>query len=463
MDQTVTLAPSVAPIPQRRQVREFRLSDVVGGLSRALDLTEGQSPGHAQRTVLIGMRIAYQVGLDATSRASLFYGLLLKDSGCTKSASRTAALFGRDDIALRQDGKLVDFGRPREALGYLLRNSGADSRGPRRARKALQAGRALREAAPEIVAARCQQGANVVRALGLDHGTAETIVGLDEHWDGGGYPEGLVGEQIPLLARIGCLAQSVDAFLCAGGRAAAHAMVEDRRGRWFDPDLADIVLGLSEGDPLWDRLSAAERLADSVRALEPTDRVIHASEEHLDRVAEAFALVVDAKSPWTNLHSHRVAQVATAAARQLGMPDHVATEYRRVALLHDVGKLAVSSHILDKPGRLTDDEFAQIKRHAVVSEQILAGIALFAPWATTAGAHHERLDGSGYPRGLTGRQIPRGAQVLAVADVYDALTAERPYRDAMSRDNALSIIRAELDTAFSPEAYGAVVEVTRAQ
>ena len=196
------------------------------------------------------MRIAYQVGLDASDRASLFYGLLLKDSGCTKSASRTAAIFSADDIGLRQDAKLVNFSRPRESIAYLLRSAG----GLRNARAAVRSGRAFREAAPEIVAARCQQGANVVRALGLDHGTSETIMGLDEHWDGGGYPEGLAGDAIPLLARIGCLAQNVDIFLSARGRDAARVMVQGRRGRWFDPDLSDIILGLSDGDPLWERL-----------------------------------------------------------------------------------------------------------------------------------------------------------------------------------------------------------------
>ena len=130
-------------------------------------------------------------------------------------------------------------------------------------------------------------------------------------------------------------------------------------------------------------------------------------------------------------------------------------------MLHDVGKLAVSSQILDKPGRLTDDEFAQVKRHAEVSEQVLASIPLFAPWAAMAGAHHERLDGSGYPRGLTGTQIPRGAHVLAVADVFDALTAKRPYREPMSRDEALNVIRSELRSGYSPYAYEAVCEVTR--
>jgi HD-GYP domain-containing protein (c-di-GMP phosphodiesterase class II) len=274
--------------------------------------------------------------------------------------------------------------------------------------------------------------------LFLSEETAVAIRSLDEHWDGRGQPDGLAGEQIPLLERILCLAQTAEVFHAAGGIDATRAIAVRRRGRWFDPALVEALLAVCRDRPFWETL---ERL--DVSGWEPADRLLRADESRLDRIAEAFARVIDAKSPFTARHSERVAEVAVGIADVLGLGRERGRDLRRAALLHDVGKLAISNLILDKPGMLTEAEFAQVKTHPAHTLEILRRAPCFLPIAALAANHHERVDGSGYPRGLGGDQLAVSMRVLAIADVYEALTADRPYRAAMPAERALAIIRAE--------------------
>ncbi len=155
-------------------------------------------------------------------------------------------------------------------------------------------------------------------------------------------------------------------------------------------------------------------------------------EEGLDCVAEAFAKVIDAKSPWTYEHSTRVAEIAVGVARQFGCSYEWQRDLRRAALLHDIGKLGVSNLVLDKPSKPTAEEFDQIRKHPDYSLRILEQVQAFDRLADVAAAHHERLDGRGYHRRLDGSRIPWAARVLTVADVCEAMSARRPYRDGMA-------------------------------
>jgi putative nucleotidyltransferase with HDIG domain len=166
--------------------------------------------------------------------------------------------------------------------------------------------------------------------------------------------------------------------------------------------------------------------------------------------------VIDAKSPWTYRHSDRASVIAASLAAALGAGDDQLDDLRRAALLHDIGKLAISNRILDKPAALTNSEFARIREHPVITERILARVPGCERLAPTAGAHHERLDGSGYPRGLAGAELSVPARVLAVADVYEALTSPRPYRAARSSQQALAIIRQEVPHRLDPEIVAAL-------
>ena len=180
---------------------------------------------------------------------------------------------------------------------------------------------------------------------------------------------------------------------------------------------------------------------------------------YLDRIADAFAGVVDAKSPWTYRHSDRTCVIATSIAALLGCEDPVLDDVRRAALLHDVGKLAISNRILDKPARLTDDEFALVRRHPLYTSSILARTPGFSALAPLAGAHHERLDGSGYPHGLDGGALTVPMRILAVADVYEALTSARPYRPALSSAQALDVMRPDVPRRLDGDAFMALEAV----
>jgi putative nucleotidyltransferase with HDIG domain len=427
---------------------ELRLSEVMAALSHALDISDGHPAGHATRTCLIGMRIADELDLEPADRSALFYGLLLKDLGCSSNAARLSSLYGADDHVAKRNAKRIDQTRVTEALAYIVRNSG----GIRDLLRVLAAGaKTMRE----VTETRCERGAEIARMLDLPEETAQTIYSIDEHWDGKGHPHGLAGEEIPILARVACLAQTTEVFLREYGLDPALEMAEKRSGRWFDPGLVRILRSVGTGQEFW-RVVESRDAGARVAALEPDDREIIADEARLDRVAEAFARVIDAKSPFTFRHSERVAEIAVATATTLGFPDEPLRDLRRAGLMHDIGKLAISNLILDKPGELTVEEFEAVKRHPLVTEQILRRVARFADVADIAAAHHEKLDGSGYHRGIHGDELGPPARVLAVADIFEAMTADRPYRQPMEVEQALELMRLDVGPRICPDAFAAL-------
>jgi HD-GYP domain-containing protein (c-di-GMP phosphodiesterase class II) len=368
-----------------------------------------------------------------------------------------AALFGADDHVAKRTSKRIDWSGRLPAFVWSVRTV-APGGSPRRRIDRLMAIKAEQEVTRALMQARCDPGAEIALLLGLEGETAEAIRALDEHWDGGGQPRGLRGEEIPLLGRILCLAQTVEIFHAAGGARAAWRVARRRRGRWFDPALVDALGTVLADAEFWASLDRAD-----VAAWEPADRVLEADAARLDAIAAAFAAVVDAKSPWTYRHSDRVCLIVIGLADAFGADVETLRDLRRSALLHDVGKLAISNRILDKPGPLTREEFARIREHPVVTERILARVPGCERLAKTAGAHHERLDGSGYPRGLSAAQLTLPARLLAVADVFEALTSARPYRPAHSADEALTIIRHDVPGRLDGDVVAALERLLREQ
>jgi len=439
---------------------DFRLSQVLAGLSYALDLTEGQRPGHAVRTCKIGMRIAQAIGLDAEQQSHLFYALLMKDLGCSSNAARFAALFGADDHDVKTDLKITNWSQPLEAFRFAARNVAPGHFWLRRTWQFVALMSRGPAGARDVVVTRCERGADIARMLSFSDETVQAIRALDEHWDGAGQPYSLNREQIPLLARILGLAQTVEVFVSSYGLDAAYDMAWSRRGSWFDPAMVDALVAIRHDQPFWGVL-ATDDSAASLSDVEPPDRVLVANDDRLDRIAEAFALVIDAKSPWTHQHSRGVADVSVAVAQTMGYADDHVRDVRRAALLHDIGKLGVSSLILDKPGRLTDDEFAAMRRHPDGTREILKRTGCFSHLANVAAAHHERLDGSGYPIGLAKSELSLLSRVLCVSDICDALRASRPYRQGLSIERVLEIMRRDVSTAIDPLCFEALDTVLK--
>jgi putative nucleotidyltransferase with HDIG domain len=434
----------------------IRFSEIISALSVALDITQGHPKGHCMRSCLIGMRIAESLKLAATERSALFYALLLKDLGCSSNAAKIAYLFGADDHNVKHSIRMIDWTNPVQGLSNCWSNCAPGGTTIEKLLKMAAIVRSGAEGARKITEIRCERGAEIARMLQLSESTAQAILDLDEHWNGGGNPQRLKGQEISLLGRICCLAQTVEVFHCTYGLESACEMALSRRGKWFDPELVDVLLAIQADAEFWRRLESANLIAE-ISYCEPQDVVLLADDELLDRIAEAFAQVVDAKSPWTFLHSTRVAEIAVGIAGQLECSAGMVQDIRRAGLLHDIGKLGVSNLILDKPGKPTAEEFAQIRKHAEYSHQILQQVGAFRQLASVAGAHHERLDGRGYHRGIAGDEIHMATRILTVADICEAMTAKRPYRDAMDWDQAQQVLTVETGKAVD----GTCVEALR--
>jgi HD-GYP domain-containing protein (c-di-GMP phosphodiesterase class II) len=278
---------------------------------------------------------------------------------------------------------------------------------------------------------------------------------LDERWDGRGYSEGLKGDEISLLGRIAGLAQAIEISFASGGPAAAAHLASERRGTWFDPSLVDAFLACSGDGTFWSRVASADPRAELNRLVPDADVAI-ADEAALDRIAGIFAEVVDAKSPWTHGHSQGVAQIAVGIGKALGLAEDTLARIRRAGLLHDLGKLGVSNLILDKPGNLSSDEYVELRRHPRLTHQILGRIAAFSDITDMAASHHERLDGRGYHRGIPAIDLPIESRLLVVADICEALSARRPYRDAMPREQVHEVLTKDAGTAVCPQCVEAL-------
>lgn len=434
------------------------LAEILSAFSYALDLTEGQPEGHCVRCCWIGTRIGRAIGLPENEIWELYYTLLMKDLGCSSNAARICELYLADDHSFKHDFKFVD-GNLANVLKFVFTRTGTDAPFTRRVGAIANILKNGPEIARSLVETRCTRGADIARQLRFSENVAEGIAGLDEHWDGSGKPHAVEGDAIPLFSRIALLAQVIDVFWKANGREAACDEVRARSGTWFDPRLCNAFLKIAEDGDLWAGLASPD-IEQLIFGLEPAQHMIVVDEDYLDDIAAAFGQVIDAKSPYTSGHSNRVGEYVAGICAHLGYDEDRARKLRRAAILHDIGKLGVSNMILDKPGKLDDDEWVVMRDHAKHTTEILGRISIFEKMAAVAGAHHERLDGRGYPLGLDEATISMDTRIISVCDFYDALVAERPYRGAMPREKALSIIREEIGAAIDPRCFEALEAVT---
>ncbi|MBU6505371.1 MAG: HD domain-containing protein [Betaproteobacteria bacterium] len=434
-------------------MQNLKLCELIGALSHALDMTEGQPKGHCVRCAWIGMAVARELGLDSQSCWELYYTLLLKDLGCSSNAARICELYLTDDLSFKRDFKLVGSSLP-QVVRFVLTHTGLKAGLADRFRATLEIFQRGEEIAHDLIQTRCQRGADIARQLRFPEAVAAGIHALDEHWDGNGKPDGLAADAIPLYARVALLAQVVDVFHTTGGPAAALEELQLRRGQWFDPALVDAFLQAATAD-FWSQLAAAD-LPAKVQALEPAQHTVPLDDDYMDEIAQAFGQIIDAKSPYTAGHSARVALYTDLISETLGIDPVRRRWLRRGALLHDMGKLGVSNSVLDKPDRLNAEEWEAVRMHAAFTESILGEIAPFAELARIAGAHHEKLDGTGYPRGLSAPDITLETRIITTADIFDALSAERPYRPAIPVDRTLDMMQKIVGTALDPRCMDAL-------
>ena len=437
---------------------ELKLAELIGALSYALDITEGQPEGHCVRCCLIGMRVGRELGLPEPALAELYYTLLLKDLGCSSNAARICELYITDDLAFKRDVKQLDDADFFQTAQFALDHTALGSGLWQRFKVLFSSLRTKEAAAQELIVTRCQRGASIARRLRFSERVALGIHSLDEHWNGQGRPEQLGGASIPIYSRIALLAQVVDVFHTQGGPEAALAEAQRRRGTWFEPALVDILLKLGPDDDLWANLRSPD-LAEHVFAEQPAKFSLTVDDTYLDEIAAAFGEVVDSKSPYTSGHSARVALYTDLIAVELGVSSERRRWLHRGALLHDVGKLGVSNTILDKPGKLTPDEWDAVRKHAAFTEEILSRIPQFRELAVVSAAHHERLDGKGYPRGLQASEIALETRIITTADIFDAITAARPYREAVPVPRTLEIMAETVGTALDPACFAALQRV----
>ncbi|MGH9639235.1 MAG: HD-GYP domain-containing protein [Bryobacteraceae bacterium] len=441
-------------------------------MSFALDLTEGAVPGHALRSCLLGMRLGLELGLSDVELADLYHALLLKDVGCSSNAARMCQIIGGgDDRAVKAGVKLEDWTRPNQprlsTLRLLWRNVLPDGSPMRRLARIAHIGLTQHRNNEEMIQLRCDRGASIVRKIGMSEQTALAVRSLDEHWDGSGYPQRLRGTAISPLARVMAVAQHLDVFATERGPEQAMLVLRERNRRWFDPEAVKAAESLHKRRALWQQhlpngeqsSAEAEQYARAAVIDLSPGAAGSIGAAHIDLICEAFAEVVDAKSHFTFRHSIGVTDAATIIGRAMGLDQERAQLVRRAALLHDLGKLRVPNSILDKPGKLDDAQWSVMREHPGLTRAILGRVKQFRELADVAGAHHEKLDGTGYPNRLSASDLSLEARMIAVADVYGALTEDRPYRVGFSTREALKIMERDVPAKLDADCFEALASV----
>ena len=414
------------------------LAELLAAFSLATDLGLGQPMEHLLRAWRIADLLGSRVGLPDEDRAALFYVAVLSWVGCVADTPEVASWFG-DDIAFRGDSFDVDFaGLP--ALAFMVGHAGAGHPVLHRLARtsALLATRG--KGIEQGLLSHCLSTSILADRLGLGAPVAEAVRQFFARWDGSGVPAAVAGEEIALTVRLFHLADVVEVFARRGGTDAAVAVARDRRGTKFDPALVDVfgtvahevLAEMADGPDFQSMISASPQLRHRLDGPE------------LDAALEAVADFTDLRSSFRAGHSRAVAALSAGAARLAGLPPAEVDAARRAGLLHDIGLHGVPATILDKPGALTATESERMRVHAYYTERVLARPPELARIGAVAALAHERLDGSGYHRGLGGAALPATARILAAADAYRAMREPRPYRPAMTAATAGAALRGDV-------------------
>ncbi len=408
-------------------------------LSYAADLGLGQPMAHCMRQTVVALRLAGLAGASDRELEATYYLGLMMNVYCHADAAEQAKWFG-DDISMKGDGfQMLDMSTAR-MISFILRRVGSHGSGMARARRLA----AFPVAGPKQMAAfmttHSTLGAQFAGRIGLDEAACVAIRQSYEQWDGKGHPDHLRGAEICLPARLVQLASPVEVFSRRRGVEAAVAMARKHRGTQYDPAVVDLFCAHAPG-----LLAGLDQASDWDTVLDSEPRLSRrVSGAGLDLVLEAMADLVNLKSPYLAGHSRGVANLVSAAARAAGHPEDDVRALRRAALVHDLGRLGISNAIWDKPGPITEAESERVRLHPYLTDRMLARVDALRRSREIASRHHERLDGSGYPRGLTAAALTPQDRLLAAADAYHAMTEPRPHRAPLDPAQAAGDLRAEV-------------------
>ncbi len=436
-------------------VPTLRLAELLASLSLAIDLGLGQPMENFLRTCLLAVRMGTILGVSDQDLLDIYYLALIERLGCVAYADDAAAIFG-DDIAANSWLLITDQERLTEMVSALLKNVGKGESALRRTRRILNALVTLPGKSEEVFTGQCEVAQRLAERIGLGPRIQHALGQIHERWDGKGLPNKIKGEALLLPLRVVRIAQDAEIYHRLEGRDTALAVLRQRAGSIYDPLLVERFCQHA-GDLFQEPREST--IWETVLAAEPGGRPC-IPESRLDEILRAIADFVDLKSPYTVGHSSGVAELAAATARHCGLTESDVIAIRRAGFLHDLGRIGVPNTIWDKPGALSEAEWERVRLHPYYTERVLARLKGLGQVCTIAPQHHERLDGSGYHRGLSASNLPMTVRILAAADIYHALTEPRPHRPAYSSQEAAAEVRRQVKAGLlDSEAVNALLHV----
>jgi HD-GYP domain-containing protein (c-di-GMP phosphodiesterase class II) len=424
--------------PTSSQNSGVRLAEVLASLSIATDLGIGQPMEFALSACILAVRLARKCGYSEEAVREVYYQALLRYIGCNAESDWLASIAGDEQI-LRADFSAIDSGDLNAVIRMFteaVRKSFAGE-APERIESAVQRGLEGFPRIPVMFIGHCEVAQRLAERLGFDSNVIYGLGQLYERWDGKGLPRNIKGESIAPAVLVVTLAQDMVLFHRLGGLQAALNTARERKGGAYAPFLVDVFCDHAEElcqgleqEPSW----------SEVLSLEPGSQGCLA-EAGFDNACRVLADFVDIKSNYTLTHSSGVADLAAEAARVGGLPASEVKTVWRAALVKELGRTGISSSIWEKAGPLTEREWERVRLHTYYVERIFARTPALAGLGRLASLHHERMDGTGYHRGLPAANQSMAARILAAADVYHTLTEARPYRPARSADSAAQELR----------------------
>jgi HD-GYP domain-containing protein (c-di-GMP phosphodiesterase class II) len=417
---------------------EVRLAELLGSLSLAIDLGLGLPSEWMLKSALVSARLACALGHDEAAQRTAYYLALVRNVGCTSTSAHDALLFG-DELAQAE----LMTADPDDGLGIMQLLGRTVGPGHSLVVRAAMIGRLMweigRGGMVDNHMQHCEGAAILAERMGLGTEVQAALWHTYERWDGRGTPKRVAGDALHPAARIVHVASLAAHFHTIGGIEPAMAVVRQRSGKALDPQAvegfcaaADAVLADVEAPTL-----------ATVLAAEPGEHTV-LSPAALELALQAIADFADQKTPHTLGHSRRVAALADAAGRLSGLPAGDIDWVRHAAYVHDIGRVGVSAALLTKTGPLSPGEWERVRMHPYFTERVFSQSNALRELAALGAMHHEKLDGTGYHRGLAGPMLPAAARLLIAANAYAALTEDRPHRPRLAPTEAEKALMAEV-------------------